>query len=141
MRQMLIGLALLLAAAGCRSTGGRADPKNRPLLTQPQAEQIVMKIPEVAAWAKAVKRTSRGRAIPVSKAEHTPTGPPVDGRRVWILFFGESQGRHPMLWNRFEVDAVTGQVRVWQAATDSYVPLLEWRKKVALETGVPFPSE
>ncbi|KPK81966.1 MAG: hypothetical protein AMJ81_10220 [Phycisphaerae bacterium SM23_33] len=139
---MLIALMLLpVAAVGCGGTAGRTGSKNKPLLTQPQAEQVVMEVPEVAAWARAVKARSRGRVIPVCKAEHTPSDPPIEGRRVWILCFSELDDRQTVLWNRFEVDAVTGQVRVWQPASDSYVPLLEWRKKVALETGAPFPSE
>ncbi len=128
MRRLLLLLAILCVAGCQRRSASASAGSDKGLLSHEEAVQLLWRLPEISEWSRRVERRPFGRAMPVCTAEHTPYGPPVQGRRVWVFFFGESDKNRVVLWNRFEVDAATGAVRVWNAATDSYDPLEEWRR-------------
>ena len=124
---------LLLAAcigAGCEKKPAEAPSspgQGRGRLGQEEAMQLIWKLPEVAVWSQRVESKSGGKVLPVCKAEHTPGDAAVGGRAVWVFYFGESHKTHLVLWNRFEVDAHTGDIRVWNPLRDSYETLDRWR--------------
>ena len=137
----VLGAAAALAGCGRPGSGDGGGSGGGKMLTRPEAEQAVMDIPEVAAWADRVANRPFSRDRAVCEAEHTPADAPIAGRRVWILVFGEARRGQLRPWHRFKVDAATGEVWIWQTDTDGYVPAAEWLKQLAIQRGRPVPEE
>jgi len=138
MRHLLCGMMIVLAAVGCRKRPARPASSARRLMTQLQAEGILRELPEIQAWSRRIKADSGGRIIPVCQAESGPKENAAEGRgRVWVFYFGQSDKQRTVLWNRFQVDAATGEVGVWDPFKGQFKSLAEWRHQRQLEMGLP----
>ncbi len=133
MKEILIGSVLIVALVGCggKDKNSQKDSdKSKPLLTRNQARNILWDLPEVAKWSNEVRDASGGKAVPVCKVERTPTDCESDGEKpVWIFKFDESYKDRTILWQRFRVDAVSGDVSVWDPFKGKFVPLTDWRNR------------
>ncbi len=134
MRRVILLLALVACVAGCekksaRGAGGSGSGGGG-LLSQNDAERVLLKLPEMDYWANNVRRRGRGKVRPVTAAERTPADCRADGdkRLTWQFYVGESHDTHMVLWNRFRVDAASGDIYVWDPLDDSYTTLVEWRR-------------
>ena len=120
-----------MALVGCsgRDKDSQKDSdKPRPLLTRDQARKILWDLPEVVKWSNDVRDASGGKAVPVCKVERTPSDCEADGEKpAWIFKFDESHKDRTELWQRFQVDAVSGDVKIWNPFKGKFVPLAEWR--------------
>lgn len=137
MRRVILLLALAACVAGCekkstRGAGasGGSGSGGGGLLSQDDAELVLWKLPEVDHWANNVRRRGRGKVRPVTAAERTPADCRADGdkRLTWQFYAGESHGTHMVMWNRFRVDAASGDIYVWDPLDDSYMTLVAWRR-------------
>ena len=136
MKRLLLSLLLALPVAGCErqdeAGGGSPSAGGRPVSVE-QARQLLWKLPEVRAWARSVRSKSWGKVVPVSMVERTPSEAAGGQRPGWVFYVGESHKGHTVLWNRFRVDAASGEISVWDPFYAAFKPLAEWRKKLALE--------
>jgi len=129
MRRILIGMFLTAGLLGCeRTSGGGSSPSGSRGMTRQQAQQAVWRLPEVARWSENVRRKSLGRAIPACTVEQ---GPAEGGG--WVLSLWERHQRKQFMWNRFRVDADSGDITVWNPIQGRYMSLAEWRKRMALK--------
>jgi hypothetical protein len=128
---MLLIPALL---AGCDREGGSNGPSGRGSgagseMTQRQAENLLMDLPEVRAWQKSV-RAGGDDFVPVLTAERGPEDFRAAGDPPAFVFrLAKTNDRQTITWNRFQVDAVDGQVAVWNPFRGEYVPLEQWRER------------
>lgn len=130
MKKAIISLMLVVSIIGCggKDKDSQADSdKPRPMLTQEQARKILWDLPEVVKWSR---DTSASKVRPVDKVERTPSDFKADGEKpAWRFYFGESHKDRTILWQRFQVDAVSGDVSVWAPFKGRYIPLADWRGK------------
>ena len=124
---------MLLAAvgvAGCGKAGARgSSQRDKPTVGREDAMQMIWRLPEVVAWSQKVKGQPGGKVRPVCKVERTPGDCEAAGERpAWRFYFGVSAPAQTVLWNRFEVDVATGEIRVCDHADGSYMTLVEWRR-------------
>ena len=133
MKEILIGSVLILTIIGCGGKDKDADSqtdKPKPLLTRQEAERILDKTPEVIKWSDDVRRKYGGKVVPVCDVDRTPTDCEADGEKpAWIFKFYQSHKDRTILWQRFQVDAVSGDVTIWNPYKGRFVPLSEWRGK------------
>lgn len=125
-------MVLLASLVGCSSgeDGSQKDSessRNGSLLSRDQAEQILNELPEVIAWAKSVKSKSHGRVVPVCDAERTPSDFKADGKKpAWQFKLEMAYPDRAVLWQRFQVDAKSGDVSIWDPFK-GYIPIDDWR--------------
>ncbi len=131
MKKILVGSILMLYFVGCDRQDAKADSqadKPESLLTRNQAMDILWDLPEVVKWSNDVKKVSGRKVRPVCKVERTPVDCEADGEKpAWSFYFGESHKTHTVLWQRFKVDAVSGDVTIWNPYKGKCVSLNEWR--------------
>lgn len=123
-------LALAALSLGCRDTvNGRPASQKRPLLIQEEAAAILSDLPEVIQWAENVRSRSRGKVTPVWTIEHGLDDARREGhgRLTWGFCLMESDKQRMVTWNRFEVDAVSGEVLVIDPLNGGRLTLAEWR--------------
>lgn len=130
MRNALLALPLALSLLGCDRNGQQSPSRqDKPTIDREDAMQMVWRLPEVVAWTEKVKGQPGGKVRPVCKLERTPTDCEAAGERpAWRFYFGVAAAAQTVLWNRFEVDSATGEIRVWDYVDDSYKTLVEWRR-------------
>ncbi|MDY7010763.1 MAG: hypothetical protein SVV80_08435 [Planctomycetota bacterium] len=140
MKKVFIGSILMLCLVGCSGRDGDSSTdsdKPEPLLTRDQARKILWDLPEVAKWSDEVRDASGGKVIPVCKVERTPSDFESAGEKpAWIFKFDQSHKDRTILWQRFQVDAVSGDVSVWDPFKGKYIPLTVWRKELAFKRGL-----
>ncbi|MCK4624288.1 MAG: hypothetical protein KAV00_03185 [Phycisphaerae bacterium] len=132
MKEILIGSVLMLALVGCdeknKDARSQAD-KPQSQLTRNQAGKILDDLPEIVKWSNDVRNASGDKAVPVCKVDRTPVDCEADGEApAWIFKFEQSYKNRTILWQRFRVDAVSGDVTIWNPYKGKFVPLSEWRK-------------
>lgn len=130
MKNALLILLLTLGLLGCDRKGADGSPRrDKPTVGREDATQMLWRLPEVVAWSERVKGQPGGKVRPVCRVEQTPADCEAAGERpAWRLYFGVSAPTQTVLWNRFEVDVATGEIRVWDPADGSYMTLVEWRR-------------
>jgi len=130
MRNALLALPFALSLLGCDRNGGQSPARqDQPIIGREDALQMIWRLPEVVAWTEKVKGQPGGNVRPVCKLERTPTDCEAAGERpAWRFYFGVAAATQTVLWNRFEVDSATGEIRVWDHVGDSYMTLVEWRR-------------
>ena len=99
-----------------------------PVVPEAQAVRLVLKLPEVRAWAAFIRSASEGRAHGVAiAASEVPER--IDGVDCWPVRFGENlpDWFHP--WEEFAVNAATGEVFVVVLGEEGEElrPLSKWR--------------
>jgi len=132
MKKILVGSILMLCFVGCGKQDAKADSqadKPKSQLTRNQAGTILDGLPEVVKWSNDVRKVSGGKAVPVCKVDRTPVDCEADGEKpAWIFKFYQSHKDRTELWQQFRVDAVSGDVTIWNPYKGKFVPLSEWRK-------------
>ena len=122
---------LVACIVGCSGRDDDSDTdsdKSKPLLTREQARKILWDLPEVAKWSNEVRDAYGGKVVPVCKVERMPTDCKAEGKpAAWIFKFDQSHKDRTILWQRFRVDAVSGDVTIWNPYKGKFVPLSEWR--------------
>lgn len=95
-------------------------------LTREQAEERLMALPELQAWAKHIETASRGTVhaavIPFDPALRT-----VHGKRYHQLSFVENRPDAAVTWDSFLVGADDGAILVDDAEGGAPVTLERWR--------------
>lgn len=131
MKKILIGSILMLCFVGCGKSNAKADSqadKPKPQLTRNQAIKILDGLPEVVKWSNDVRKVSGEKAVPVCKVVRTPTDCEADDEKpAWIFKFEQSYKNRTELWQQFRVDAVSGDVNIWNPYDGKFVPLDKWR--------------
>lgn len=97
------------------------------------AAKRVMALPEVGKLAEQLKAEPKRFGAPVARAEEAPSD--EQQKQYGFRFHGIAVGYDDvqlarfMTWQRFGVDAATGEVRAYDVAEDKYVPLEAWRQR------------
>ena len=130
MKTLSLMLLAAVGAAGCAKVEAENSARRgKPAIDREDAMQMIWRLPEVAAWTETVKGRPGGNVRPVCKLERTPADCEAAGDTpAWRFYFGVAAPAQTVLWNRFEVDPATGEIRVWDHVDDSYMPLVEWRR-------------
>jgi hypothetical protein len=105
----------------------RHNARTPVLISEQQAMDAVAKLPEVQAFGAMLGRVTIGAVRLTLYCEEKPR--PDD--QSWQVYVGESHADHTVIWNRFRVDAKTGDVAVWDFADDGWTPSGDWRRKAA----------
>ena len=137
MKKLPLLLLLGVCVAGCERKGEDGQSGERPasegqgLLSREDARQLLWTLPEVTAWSNRVRRESRGKYMPIYNVERTPDDcrKAGDKRLVWIFCLEKQSSKEKVLWNRFQVDAASREIGVWDPFRGQYIPLAEWRQK------------
>ena len=106
-----------------------------PAVTEEQAVDLVLNVPEVRAWDAFICSASKGRvhcaAIAASKAPER-----IGGEDCWRVTFGENLPDWFHLWEDFAVNAATGEVFVVVLGDEGERPLL---RNVGCWAGISCP--
>jgi hypothetical protein len=101
-----------------------------PAVTEEQALDLVLKLPEVRAWSAFIRSASEGRAHGVAMAA-SEIPERIGGVNCWPIRFGENlpDWFHP--WEEFAVNAATGEVFVVVLGDEGEElrPLSKWRSE------------
>ncbi len=98
-----------------------------PVADEIEAAMRMWRLPMVRQWALAVRREARGEYRPVARIEALPCLSAVlEFRRSWRFWLGEEHPGLTVAWRRIEVDAWTGEVRVWDPRADLWHPVRSW---------------
>ena len=130
MKTLPLMLLAAVGVAGCAKVEAEnSSRQGKPTIGREDAMQMIWRLPEVVAWTQQVKGQPGGNVRPVCKLEQTPTDCEAAGHRpAWRFYFGVAAPTQTVLWNRFEVDSATGEIRAWDHVDDTYVTLVEWRR-------------
>jgi tetratricopeptide (TPR) repeat protein len=99
----------------------------RTTISGDDAEKIVWELSEVKLRAEQIKK---GGGKPFTKIESSPekNAKPGTPQSAYTIYFGEDMGTHTnRIWT-FLIDAQTKKISVYDAVTDSTIPLKDWRK-------------
>ena len=91
------------------------------------AENIVWELSEVKLRVDQIRK---GGGKPFTKIESSPekNAKPGTPQSAYTIYFGEDMGTHTnRLWT-FMIDAQTRKISVYDAVTNSTIPLKDWRK-------------
>jgi len=91
------------------------------------AEKIVWELSEVELRADQIRK---GGGKPFTKIESSPekNAKPGTPQSAYTIYFGEDMGTHTNRVWTFLIDAQTKKISVYDAVTDSTIPLKDWRK-------------
>ena len=91
------------------------------------AEKIVWELPEVKLRSDQIRKSG---AKPFTKIESRPekNAKPGTPQSVYTIYFGEDMGTHTNRVWTFLIDTQTRKISVYDAVTDSTIPLKDWRK-------------
>jgi len=103
------------------------NAEKRIAISAGDAEKIVWDIPEVKLRADQIRK---GRGKPFTKIESHPekNAKPGTPQSAYTIYFGEDMGTHTNRVWTFLIDAQTIKISVYDAVTDSTIPLKDWRK-------------
>ncbi len=96
--------------------------KERHLITGQEAEQLVWQVPEVQNLAKYIREQGASPFTMVESGDETAWK-----KGQFRVYFGENHGTHAVRVATFVVNAVTGKVSVYDAVTDTIIPLAKWQ--------------
>jgi len=92
-----------------------------PVTDEVSAAMRIWRVPSVRRWAESIRAEFEGSIRPVSRLEEMPyLSRLVEFRRSWRFWLGEEHPGVSIPWRRYEVDAWTGDVRVWDPRTDTW---------------------
>jgi len=91
------------------------------------AEKIVWELSEVKLRADQIRKNG---GKPFTKIESSPekNAKPGTPQSAYTIYFGEDTGTHTNRVWTFLIDAQTKKISVYDAVTDSTIPLKDWRK-------------
>lgn len=91
-----------------------------------QVMSRVLALSEAQAFQQSLNGT---RFSLTSRVETRPEHPGSQGTSQcrWGIYVGTLSPENSSVWNRFEVDAMSGEIWVWDAAEDTTIPLETWR--------------
>ena len=131
MKKVFVGMILMASLIGCngKDKDSQTDSdKPKSQLTRNQAGRILDDLPEVVKWSNDVRKVSGGKAVPVCKVVRTTVDCEAEGEQpAWVFKFEQSYKDRTELWQQFRVDAVSGDVTIWNPYKGRFVPLSEWR--------------
>jgi hypothetical protein len=110
------------------SSSSSSSPTSR--LNEDGAIQIALDLPETKAFEDQIKKAKNGHklAVFVEESPKADCKPGIDDCRFHI-FIGEDANDHVSVWNRFEIDAVTHDVWVYDVTKDVVISIAAWRQK------------
>jgi len=99
----------------------------RVVISAEDAEKIVWELPEVKLRSDQIRKSG---AKPFTKIESRPekNAKPGTPQSACTIYFGEDLGTHTNRVWTFLIDAQTRKISVYDAVTDSTIPLKDWRK-------------
>jgi hypothetical protein len=117
-------LAVLIAVAG--KPAQASQHLKAASITQDQAIDMVVKLPEVKAWSARLSRVTHGKVRATFMVE--PDEPePIEGRRYWAVGCFENQPDHFVRWETFLV-RLDGKVILVEDTDGEPISLKRWRK-------------
>lgn len=128
------GLALALALAACQKQPEPAKPLPAPAPvkqapTKEQAMTSLMEVPEIAAWATQIEKSSGGK-VHGAIIEDNPQPRIINGKPYWQLSFVENRPDTVHRRASFLVAQAGGEVLVEDPLSDKLLTLTEWRRTV-----------
>lgn len=95
------------------------------------AAKKIMALPEIAELARRLKAEPQRFGEPAARVEEVPSE--EQEKNYGFRFHGVAVGYDDgelarfMIWQRFGVDAATGEIRAYHVAEDKYVSVVDWR--------------
>ena len=105
------------------------QPRPEPAVTREQAMAALLALPEVKSWSQEIEKRSRGKAHGAI-IEDDPTPRVINGREYWQLSFVENRADKVHRRESFLVARTGSQILVEDTASDTVVPLDDWRRTV-----------
>jgi len=101
-----------------------------PAVTEAQAVGLVLNLPEVRDWDAFIRSVSKGRFHGAAMAD-SQAPEKIGGEDCWPVTFGENQPERFHPWERFAVNAATGEVFVVVLGDEGEElrPLSKWRSE------------
>ena len=103
--------------------------KAEPVVTREQAMASLLALPEVKSWSQEIEKRSRGKAHG-AVIEDDPTPRVINGRQYWQLSFVENRADKVHRRESFLVAQTGQQILVEDTASDTVVPLDDWRRSI-----------
>jgi hypothetical protein len=103
--------------------------KAEPVVTREQAMASLLALPEVKSWSQDIEKRSRGKAHG-AVIEDDPTPRLINGRQYWQLSFVENRADKVHRRESFLVAQTGQQILVEDTASDTVVPLDDWRRSI-----------
>lgn len=97
--------------------------------TKEQAMTSLMEVPEIAAWAAQIEKSSRGK-VHGAIIEDNPQPRIINGKPYWQLSFVENRPDTVHRRASFLVAQAGGEVLVEDPLSDKLLTLTEWRRTV-----------
>ena len=138
---LTFSLLAAIALAGCKDKQPPPAPPQPPAekpIVQQQAEPVVTReqamasllaLPEVKSWSQEIEKRSRGKAHG-AVIEDDPTPRVINGRAYWQLSFVENRADKVHRRESFLVAQTGQQILVEDTASDTVVPLDDWRRSI-----------
>ncbi len=124
----LVTVVVAVFACGCQVLSAPVERAAGTALTESEAMDRIVALPEYERWAEAVKRNSEGKVHPVFIVERRPAPSSVpEGSCCWEFRLAESHEDHLVTWLCMAVDARSGVISVMDLVDGQYVPLDQWR--------------
>ncbi|GAB3430427.1 hypothetical protein NX773_01585 [Massilia solisilvae] len=129
-------VALTCALASCKreqpAPPKPVAPAAAPAAQAPTKEQAMtslMEVPEIAAWAAQIEKSSRGK-VHGAIIEDNPQPRIINGKPYWQLSFVENRPDTVHRRASFLVAQAGGEVLVEDPLSDKLLTLTEWRRTV-----------
>ena len=100
-----------------------------PAVTREEAVASLLGLPEVKRWSQEIEQRSRGKAHG-AVIEDDPTPRLVNGQPYWQLSFVENRADKVQRRESFLVARTGKQILVEDTASDTLVPLEDWRRGI-----------
>lgn len=138
---LTLSLLAAIVLAGCKDKQPPPAPPSlpaKPILQQKKAEPVVTReqamasllvLPEVKSWSQEIEKRSRGKAHG-AVIEDDPTPRVINGRQYWQLSFVENRADKVQRRESFLVAQTGQQILVEDTASDTVVPLEDWRRSI-----------
>jgi hypothetical protein len=137
---LTLSLLAAIVLAGCKDKQPPPAPpqppakpivqqKAEPVVTREQAMASLLALPEVKSWSQDIEKRSRGKAHG-AVIEDDPTPRVINGRKYWQLSFVENRADKVHRRESFLVAQTGRQILVEDTASDTVVPLDDWRRSI-----------
>lgn len=138
---LTLSLLAAIVLAGCKDKQPPPAPppqpakpivqqkKAEPAVTREQAMTTLLALPEVKSWSQDIEKRSRGKAHG-AVIEDDPTPRVINGRQYWQLSFVENRADKVHRRESFLVAQTGQQILVEDTASDTVVPLDDWRRSI-----------
>lgn len=127
-------MLLVLALAGCdwRLGGSNLPPPARPVrVSEEQAKKSVIELPETVAYAQQSASQTNGGKVRTKVFMFPESTATVNEDPFWVIDILNERDESSKLWQRFKINAVNGEITVWNSLSDEYENLDQWQRNNA----------